>query len=129
MAGINQDTEIHCPNCNRLFCRMTPAGHAAGHFWCDNDHGCGLDFVIEHPLPPLIFLRSASALLTEKGGYDLQKAQSILADMTECVTRDGHPLLLWCKVQALLPARRNKIFLSTRTASSAAVSLSRHWKG
>lgn len=117
MAIIKSGQEVLCPNCalqnkHSPFCRTTADGRAVGHFWCTR---CNLDFVISLPLPTMIFLKSASALLIEKAGYDMQKAQSALGRLIECVAADGEPLLLWSRLEELLSPKREKIFLR-RTA-------------
>lgn len=98
------ETEIRCPNCGKWFCGLTPAGHASGRFRCND--GCKLEFIIEHPLPPLISLHAATALLHDRWQYSMEQARRLLDPLTECVTPEGKPLLLWEKVKALSPVRK-----------------------
>lgn len=106
-----KETEIRCPNCNRLWCRTTPSGVASGWFKCDR---CGIEAVVEHPLPTTIFMRSATALLYDKLGYELEKSRRILQPFVECVATNGEGLILWSRIQSLLP-RRTKIILSSNS--------------
>lgn len=93
IAGTN---DIRCPHCNLMFFEMTPRGGASANIRCSR---CHLQFIFEHPLPVSILLRSASALLYEKWGYEAEQTRSLLEPLIEYVLPDGHPVLLWEKVK------------------------------
>jgi uncharacterized protein YbaR (Trm112 family) len=93
-------TDIRCPYCHKLFFYLTPSGHGAAHIRCER---CHLEFIVNHPLPVVILLRSASALLYERWGYSHAQAQVLLSPLTVYVLSDGHPVLLWDQVRTLAP--------------------------
>lgn len=95
------DPFVRCPYCGEVFGKPSPGGGFHGDFKCRN---CKLQFIIDLPLPILIYQRSATSLLYEKWHYAGSRLKRAIDPLTECVlAEDGHPLLLWSKVEALAP--------------------------
>lgn len=94
------DSFIRCPYCGDAFGKPSPDGGFHIDIKC---RSCKLQFIIDLPLPILIYQRSATSLMYERWHYAGSRLKRAVEPLTERVLEDGQPLLLWAKVEALAP--------------------------